>query len=35
MHPLVADIDDETLLARLTDLSRRLLGLHQEASRGN
>ena len=29
MHPLVADIDDETLLARLTDLSRRLLGLHQ------
>lgn len=28
MHPLVADIDDETLLARLTDLSRRLLGLH-------
>jgi AcrR family transcriptional regulator len=38
MHPLVADIDDETLLARLTDLSRRLLGLHntphnrQEAS---
>ncbi len=31
MHPLVADIDDDTLLARLTDLSRRLLGLHQEA----
>ena len=31
MHPLVADIDDETLLARLTDLSRRLLGLHLEA----
>ena len=29
MHPLVADIDDETLLARLTDLSRRLLGLHR------
>src|SRR5947209_20530295 len=29
MHPLVADIDDETLLVRLTDLSRRLLGLHQ------
>ncbi|MGB8391582.1 TetR/AcrR family transcriptional regulator [Mycobacterium sp.] len=31
MHPLVADIDDETLLARLTDLSRRLLGLHHDA----
>ncbi|HTX98263.1 MAG TPA: helix-turn-helix domain-containing protein [Mycobacterium sp.] len=31
MHPLVADIDDDTLVARLTDLSRRLLGLHQEA----
>ena len=31
MHPLVADIDDETLLARLTDLSRRLLGLHHTA----
>lgn len=30
MHPLVADIDDETLIDRLTDLSRRLLGLHQE-----
>lgn len=29
MHPLVADIDDETLIDRLTDLSRRLLGLHQ------
>ncbi|MDR3658653.1 MAG: TetR family transcriptional regulator [Mycobacterium sp.] len=28
MHPLVADVDDDTLLARLTDLSRRLLGLH-------
>ena len=27
MHPLVADIDDETLLERVTDLSRRLLGL--------
>lgn len=27
MHPLVADIDDETLLDRVTDLSRRLLGL--------
>lgn len=30
MHPLVEDIDDETLLARLTDLSRRLLGLHTQ-----
>ena len=29
MHPLVADIDDATLIDRLTDLSRRLLGLHQ------
>jgi hypothetical protein len=27
MHPLVADIDDHTLLERVTDLSRRLLGL--------
>ncbi|ABK67044.1 TetR/AcrR family transcriptional regulator [Mycobacterium avium subsp. hominissuis] len=27
MHPLVVDIDDETLLDRVTDLSRRLLGL--------
>ena len=31
MHPLVADIDDDTLLDRVTDLSRRLLRLHQEA----
>lgn len=31
MHPLVADIDDETLLERVTDLSRRLLGLPREA----
>jgi AcrR family transcriptional regulator len=31
MHPLVADIDDATLLDRVTDLSRRLLGLHREA----
>jgi hypothetical protein len=31
MHPLLADIDDDTLLARLTDMIRRLLGLHQEA----
>ncbi|OBJ56680.1 TetR/AcrR family transcriptional regulator [Mycobacterium sp. 1423905.2] len=27
MHPLVADIDDETLRTRLTELTRRLLGL--------
>lgn len=27
MHPLLADVDDDTLRARLTDLSRRLLGL--------
>jgi AcrR family transcriptional regulator len=31
MHPLVADIDDDTLLARVIDLSRRLLGLPREA----
>ncbi|MGH3969138.1 MAG: TetR/AcrR family transcriptional regulator [Mycobacterium sp.] len=31
MHPLVADIDDHTLLERVTDLSRRLLGLPREA----
>ncbi|MBV8789041.1 MAG: TetR/AcrR family transcriptional regulator [Mycobacterium sp.] len=31
MHPLVADIDDETLLDRVTDLSRRLLGLPRVA----
>ncbi|WP_297737013.1 TetR/AcrR family transcriptional regulator [Mycobacterium sp.] len=31
MHPLVADIDDDTLLTRVTDLSRRLLGLPREA----
>jgi AcrR family transcriptional regulator len=30
MHPLVADIDDETLLTRLIDMSRRLLGLPRE-----
>ncbi|BAX94355.1 TetR family transcriptional regulator [Mycobacterium shigaense] len=32
MHPLVADIDDEVLLDRLIDLSRRLLRLHQESA---
>lgn len=31
MHPLVADIDDDTLRTRLTDLSRRLLVLPQKA----
>ncbi|BBZ71906.1 TetR/AcrR family transcriptional regulator [Mycobacterium paraseoulense] len=31
MHPLVADIDDDTLLDRVTDLSRRLLGLPRQA----
>ncbi|CDO90771.1 TetR family transcriptional regulator [Mycobacterium triplex] len=30
MHPLLADIDDDTLLERLTDMIRRLLGLHRE-----
>lgn len=30
MHPLVADIDDDTLLDRVTDLSRRLLGLPRQ-----
>jgi AcrR family transcriptional regulator len=32
MHPLVADIDDETLRDRVTDLSRRLLGLPRNAA---
>jgi hypothetical protein len=27
MHPLIADVDDETLRTRLTDISRRLLSL--------
>ena len=27
MHPLVGDIDDETLRTKLTDMSRRLLNL--------
>jgi AcrR family transcriptional regulator len=31
MHPLLADIDDDTLLTRLVDMSRRLLSLHREA----
>ena len=35
MHPLVADIDDDTLLARLTHMIRRLLGLHQEAPKSS
>src|SRR5262249_32425834 len=33
MHPLGADIDDATLRTRLTDLTRRLLGLPQKARR--
>ncbi|MCV7411259.1 TetR family transcriptional regulator [Mycobacterium florentinum] len=32
MHPLVADIDDDTLLERLTDMIRRLLGLRRESA---
>ncbi|MEE6137005.1 helix-turn-helix domain-containing protein [Mycobacterium sp. 050128] len=32
MHPLLADIDDDTLLERLTVMIRRLLGLHREAT---
>ncbi|HTU05662.1 MAG TPA: TetR/AcrR family transcriptional regulator [Mycobacterium sp.] len=32
MNPLVADIDDDTLRDRLTDLSRRLLGLPTTAA---
>jgi AcrR family transcriptional regulator len=35
MHPLVADIDDDVLLARLTDMIRRLIGLHQEAPKSS
>jgi AcrR family transcriptional regulator len=30
MHPVVADVDDDTLRIKLTDLSRRLLGIPQE-----
>ena len=33
MHPLVADVDDDTLRTRLTDLSRRLLGLPRKGRR--
>jgi AcrR family transcriptional regulator len=33
MNPLVADIDDDTLRTRLTDLSRRLLGLPEKGRR--
>ena len=32
MHPLVGDIDDDTLRTKLTDMCRRLLGLHQAES---
>lgn len=34
MHPLVADIDDATLLERVIDLSRRLLGLPRTGRTG-
>jgi hypothetical protein len=30
MHPLVGDIDDETLRTKLTDMSRRLLNLRRD-----
>jgi len=33
MHPLVADVDDETLRIKLTDVSRRLLGIRQKGRR--
>jgi AcrR family transcriptional regulator len=32
MHPLVADIDDDILLERLTDMIRRLLDLNRESA---
>jgi len=32
MHPLVGDIDDDTLRTKLTDMSRRLLDLHRPES---
>jgi AcrR family transcriptional regulator len=32
MHPLVGDIDDDTLRTKLTDMCRRLLGLRQAES---
>jgi AcrR family transcriptional regulator len=35
MHPLVADIDDDILLARLTNMIRRLLGLRQDAPKSS
>jgi len=34
MHPLVADVDDNTLLTKLTDMSRRLLGLRSKPIAG-
>jgi AcrR family transcriptional regulator len=33
MHPLVADVDDETLRTKLSDVSRRLVGLPQKGRR--
>lgn len=34
MHPLVADVDDDTLRNRITDVSRRLLGIDNVRRRG-
>lgn len=30
MHPLIGDIDDDTLRTKLTDMCRRLLGMPVE-----
>jgi AcrR family transcriptional regulator len=35
MHPLVGDIDDDTLRTKLTDMCRRLLGMPVKAGRRN
>jgi len=34
MHPLVADVDDDTLRTKLTDMTRRLLGLPLTGTEG-
>jgi hypothetical protein len=34
MHPLVADVDDDTLRTKMTDMSRRLLRLPIRPSAG-
>jgi AcrR family transcriptional regulator len=34
MHPLVADVDDDTLRTKLTDMTRRLLGLPLAGTEG-